>query len=111
MFPAFVPAYDFDFHPQEINWHFQIRLCETRHAHRVFFGRDDHREVSADTTVDEADQFRFGVVMVIDVALRQIDMRAELRKRDLKTFWGSNRTQRTDEHVAQSLKRQLFTRK
>jgi len=37
-----------------------------------------------DTTVDEADQFRFGVVMMIDVALRQIDVRAEFGKGALK---------------------------
>ena len=102
MFPAFVPAQDFDFHPQKINRHFQIRLGQTRHAHRVFFGGDDHRQVTADTTVDEADQFRFGVVMMIDVAFREIDVRAEFGKRALKTFRRSNRAQRTDERIAQT---------
>jgi len=103
MFPAFVPAQDVDFHPQKINRHFQVRLGQARHAHRVFFGCDDHRQVTADTTVDEADQFRFGVVMMIDVALREIYTRAEFGKRTLKTFRGCDRAQLADERVAQSL--------
>jgi hypothetical protein len=49
--------------------------------------------------------------MMIDVALRQVDVRAELGERALETFRGCDRTQRTDERVAQSLKRQLFARK
>ena len=108
MFPAFVPTQDFDFHPQKINRNFQIRVGQTRHAHRVFFGRDNHRQVAADTTVNEADQFRFGVIMMIDVAFREIDVRAEFGKRALKTFRGSDPAKRTDERVAQSLERQLF---
>src|SRR4029078_12715764 len=84
---------------------------QTWHAHRVFFGRHYHRQVSANTTVDEADQLRFSEVMMIDVALRQIDMRAEVSKCALKTFGGCNRAERTDERVAQSLERQLFAGK
>src|SRR5260370_33800794 len=84
MFPAFVPAQDFDFHPQKINRHFQFRVWQTRHAHRVLFGCDDHRQVTADATVDEAAQLGLGVVMMIDVALRPIDVCAELCKLALK---------------------------
>jgi hypothetical protein len=49
--------------------------------------------------------------MMIDVALRQVDVRTELGKRAFKTFRGCDRAQRTDERVAQRLKRQLFARK
>src|SRR5215813_9419797 len=111
MLPAFVSTQDFDFHAQEINGHLQIRLCETRHAHRVLFGGDNHGKVAAETAIDEADQFSFGVVMMINVAFRQIYMRTQFGKRALKTFRGSNRAERTDERVAQSLKRQLLTGK
>src|SRR5262249_54937478 len=38
-------------------------------------------------------------------------MRAEFGKRALKTFRSSNRAQRTNERVAQGLKRQLFAGK
>src|SRR5205823_12887262 len=49
--------------------------------------------------------------MMIDVALRQINVRTKFGKRALKTLRSSNCAQRTNERVAQSLKRQLFGRK
>src|SRR5215831_9642286 len=49
--------------------------------------------------------------MMIDVTLCQINVRPEVGKSGLETFRSSNRAQRTDERVAQSLKRQLFAGK
>src|SRR6478672_11033039 len=49
--------------------------------------------------------------MMIDVAFREIDVRAEFGKRALKTFRGCDRAKRTDERVAQNLERQLFAGK
>src|SRR5262249_4614426 len=49
--------------------------------------------------------------MMIDVTLCQINVRPEVGKSGLETFRSSNRAQRTDERIAQSLKRQLFTGK
>src|SRR5207247_4207036 len=74
-------------------------------------GGDDHREIAADTAISEADQLGLGVVMMIDVALCEIHVRAKLGERALKTFRGSDRAQRTNERVAQRLQRQLFARK
>src|SRR5207249_10928073 len=78
MLPAFVSAEDSDLDPQEINRHLHFRFRQTRHPHRVFLGGHNHSQVATDTTLDKADQFRLGVIVMINVALGEIDMRAEL---------------------------------
>jgi len=93
MFPTFVAAEDFNLNPQKIDRHLQFRISQTRHPHRIFLRGHDHRKIAADTTLDKADQFRLGIIVVIDVALGQIDMRPEFPQRVLeacspeKTFW------------------------
>src|SRR4029077_5330841 len=71
-------------------------------------GSHNHRQVAADTTPDKADEFRLGVIMVIDVALREIDTRPEFLQRMLEAFGRCDCAERTDERVLQSLERQLF---
>ena len=71
MFPAFVSAQNFDFDAQKINRH--IRLAQARHAHGVFFGRDDHLQIAPHAAINEALHLRLGVTMVIDITFRQLD--------------------------------------
>src|SRR5437870_5903118 len=108
--PAFVAGEDLDFNPQKINRHLDLGFGETRHAHGVFLGRDNYGKIAADTTGDEALQLGFGKIVVIDVALRKIDMCAELFERAFETFWCGDGAERADERVAHTLQRQLFTR-
>src|SRR5215813_5797395 len=49
--------------------------------------------------------------MMIDVLLCEIDVRAQFAEGGFEAFRRSNRAQRTNENVAQSLERQLFARK
>src|SRR5947207_11458068 len=57
MFPAFVPAQNFDFDAQKINRHSHFRFLETRHAHRILLGRYDHLQISPEAAIDESVQF------------------------------------------------------
>ena len=77
MAPTFVAAQNFDFHAQKINRYFYFRFLETRHAHRVFLGGDNHFQIPPEAALDEAVQFRFGITMVVDVSFRKIDAGAE----------------------------------
>jgi len=43
------------------------------------------------------DQFRLGVIVMIDVTLREIDMRPEFLQRVLEAFRRRDRAERTDE--------------
>src|SRR3954447_10680410 len=49
--------------------------------------------------------------MMIDVALRQIDVGAKFLQRSLEAFRRGNRTERTHERAAQGVKRELFPAK
>src|SRR5216683_6339022 len=103
MLPAFVAANDFNFDAHEINWYFHFRFRQARHAHRIFLGGNNHREIPPDAAINETAQFRFGVVVVVDVAQRKIDMGAEIFESALETFRSSDPAYRTDERAVQSV--------
>src|SRR5437899_2616543 len=67
MLPGLASGQDLDFDAHEINRHFQFRFRQTRHADRVFLRRDNHGQVAPDAAIDEAADFAFSEVMVIDV--------------------------------------------
>jgi len=80
-------------------------LPPTLDFHRIFLRGHDHRQIATDTTLDKAVQFRLGVIMMIDVALGEIDMRPEFLQRVLEAFGCRDRAERTDERVLQSVER------
>jgi len=77
-----------------------------RHPYRVFLCGHNHRQVAADTALDKADQFRLGVIVMIDVALREIDVRPEFLQSILEACGSRNRADRSDKRVPQSIERQ-----
>ena len=87
MFPAFVAAQNLDLDAQEIDRHFHFGFRQARHAHRVLLRRHDHGQITPDATSDKTPQFRFRVVMMIDVLFRKIDMCAQRFESALKTVW------------------------
>src|SRR5262249_10053711 len=109
MFPAFVAAQDLNFHPQKINGHSHLGLGQTRHTHRVLFRRDNHFQVPPDTTFYETNELYFGIIVMIDVALGEIDMRTELFQCTFEAFRCGNGANRADESVTQTLQPPFFT--
>src|SRR5207237_7995628 len=77
MLPALVSAEDFDLDPQEINRHLHFRFRQTRHPHRVFLGGHNHSQVATATTLDKADQFRPGEIVMIHAPLEEIHSNAQ----------------------------------
>src|SRR5437868_14185273 len=71
MFPGLMPAQNFDFHPQEKDGNYSF--YQQRKPDRVFLSGYHHLQVAADTSIDEALQFRFGVTVVIIVTLGDLD--------------------------------------
>src|SRR5438105_928389 len=69
MFPAFVAAEDLNFDPQEIDWHFHLRVGQAWHANRIFLRRDNHFQVAPDTTIDKTEQLSRRVTVMVDVTL------------------------------------------
>src|ERR1043165_4466399 len=107
MFPAFVAAQDFNLDAQKEYRHIAFR--QARKSHRVFFGRDDHLQIAANATGDEAVQLRFGVAVVIGVALRKFETGPEFLKPFLETFWRGDAANGPDVGIAQTLERNLLS--
>src|SRR2546423_5143231 len=104
MLPAFVSAQNIDFDSHEINWHFYF--SQLRHADRVLFRGDDHRQIATDATIDKAAQLGLGIIMMIDVAEREVDVRAEILERAFETFRRRDSADRPDERGAQPVQQQ-----
>ena len=85
---------NFDFDPQKKDR--DLRFCQQWKTHGVFLGRDHHLQVAPDTAIDEILQFRVGVTVMIDVALGDFDLGAELAQSVLKAVWCGNCAKGTD---------------
>ena len=81
---------------------------QARNSDSVFFGRDNHFQIAPDTAIDKTLQFRVGVAVMIDVALGQFDLRAELAQSVFETFRRSNAAKRTDKSVPQMFQRAML---
>src|SRR4051812_2853055 len=103
LLPAFVSAQNLDLNAQEIDR--DLGIAQPGKADRVFLGRYDHRKIAAEATIDETLQFRLRVAMVIRVALRNLQLRAEFSQPVLETLRCRDSRKRADECAAQIFQR------
>src|SRR5207248_5491699 len=104
MFPGLMPAQNFDFHPQEKDGNYSF--YQQRKPDRVFLSGYHHLQVAADTSIDEAFQFRFGVTVVINVTLGDLDFSTEFAQAVFETVRRGDRANganvgRSEEHTSE----------
>ena len=85
---------EFRFPPARKRW--ELLSLPARKPDRVFLGCHHHFQVTADTSIDEASQFRVSVTVMINVTLGDFDFGAELAQAVFEAVGRGDRANGTD---------------
>ncbi len=75
-------------------------FSQQRKPDRIFLSCHHHFQITADTSIDEASQFRFSVTVVINVTLGDFDSGAEFAQAVFEAVGHGDRANGPDEGAA-----------